>query len=129
MLSPELRCGGGQETAGTRTGLQETQEPAGTRGWLRCLVEGPMGLLDWLTGRSGRAGELRLSILMDYSLLIMSRGLPGAIGVARRHPPIFPVSPPWRASEVEQGFSAVKGQTVAVAELPAHAFGTFRSLA
>lgn len=41
-----------------------------------------MGLLDWLTGRSAQAGELRLSILMDYSLLMISRGLPGATGVA-----------------------------------------------
>jgi len=36
-------------------------------------------------------------------------------GVAGPHPPIFLVSPPWRASEVERGSGAVKGQTVAVA--------------
>jgi len=36
-------------------------------------------------------------------------------GVAGRHPPLFLVSPPWRASEVQWGFGAVKGQTVAVA--------------
>jgi len=36
-------------------------------------------------------------------------------GVARRHPPIFLVSPPWRASDIERGSGAVKGHMPAEA--------------